>query len=118
MGGISAEGVRKTLEFLRERKKAYAIAFGTKKLAESIRRAYCQVLGGPSGQMVLADLAKFCRASETCYDADPRMNAVLEGRREVWLRMQQHLRMTPEELFQLYSGHTVVRLVQQQEKDQ
>lgn len=117
MGGISAESVRKTLDFLRERRKAFRIAFSLDKIATSVRRAHCQVFGGPSGQMVLADLAKFCRADASCYDADPRMHAVLEGRREVWLRIQQHLRLTPEELFQLYSGHTVVRLVQQQEKD-
>lgn len=119
MGGISEQGVKRSLDFLRERKKAFCIAFGLDKIATCIRRAYCQVFGGPSGQMVLADLAKFCRADRSCLDegADPRMHAVYEGRREVWLRIQQHLRLTPEELFQLYSGHTVVRLIKQQEKD-
>jgi hypothetical protein len=29
---------------------------------------------------------------------------VLEGRREVWLRIQQHLNLTTEQLFQLYGG--------------
>lgn len=63
------------------------------------RSAY---LGIP--QDVLEDLRTFCRAEATCFHQDPRMHAVLEGRREVWLRIQEHLNYTPEELLVLYSG--------------
>lgn len=53
---------------------------------------------------VLADLAKFCRAHESTFSSDPRVEGRLDGRREVWLRIQHHLRLTPEQLWQLYSG--------------
>lgn len=68
------------------------------------KRAYQLTFGGPSGRAVLEDLAVFCRAAETTFDADPRTHAALEGRREVWLRIQQHLGMSAEELANLYHG--------------
>lgn len=79
--------VRRTMEFLRARQRDYNHALMT-----------------PAGQRVLRDLAKFCRANETCFDADPRLHAVLEGRREVWLRIQNHLHLSADELFTLQSG--------------
>jgi hypothetical protein len=53
-------------------------------------------------ETVLRDLAKFCRANESTFAKDPRAHAVLEGRREVWLRIQQYLRLTEDELYQLH----------------
>jgi hypothetical protein len=53
-------------------------------------------------QDVRTDLAHFCRANETCFHADPRIHAVLEGRREVFLRMMRHWALTPAQLFELY----------------
>lgn len=82
------EQVLKTFEFLRFRKRNYQLAFGQ-----------------PAGQEVLIDLAKFCRADQSCFDPDPRVHAALEGRREVWLRIQQHLNLTPQQLTALYSGN-------------
>lgn len=86
----------KLFEFLRQRKRAYQLAFGS-----------------PAGVLVLEDLAKFCRANETCFHPDPRLHAVAEGRREVWLRIQQHLNLTPEQLVQLYSGHNLNALTKE-----
>ena len=80
------EGARRLIRYLHDRKRAYQLAFGS-----------------PAGQEVLADLAKFCRANETCFNADPRMHAVAEGRREVWLRIRDHLELTPEQLLYKYS---------------
>lgn len=57
-----------------------------------------------NAQAVLADLYKFCRAGESTFNVDPRLEARLDGRREVWLRIQHHLRLSPEQLWQLYSG--------------
>lgn len=79
--------VERTLDFLRIRRRAYNLTF------RSIE-----------GQNMLIDLAQFCRANQTCFDPDPRIHAALEGRREVWLRIQQHLNLTSEELFALYNG--------------
>lgn len=51
---------------------------------------------------VLLDLAKFCRAHETTFHKDERAHAVLEGRREVWLRIQEHLQLNIEEIYNLH----------------
>lgn len=53
--------------------------------------------------VVLADLAKFCRAHDSTFHSDPRVHAILEGRREVWLRIARNLNLTPDELWGLYS---------------
>lgn len=68
------------------------------------RYVYQQTFKGPLGQEVLKDLAKFCRANDTTFHEDPRAHALAEGRREVWLRVQQHLQLTPEQLWALYDG--------------
>lgn len=65
--------------------------------------AYVRTFLNPPGQEVLEDLAKFCRAGESCFHADPRIHAALEGRREVWLRIQRHLQLTDEQLFALHA---------------
>ena len=82
------ELVQRTLEFLSRRKNSYR-----------------QTFGSPVGQEVLIDLAKFCRANETTFDLDPRVHAAMEGRREVWLRITQHLNLSSEQLYQLYGGN-------------
>ena len=66
--------------------------------------AYRVVFDGPRAQEVLADLAKFCRANETTFNPDPRIEGRLDGRREVWLRIQHHLQLTPDELWKLYQS--------------
>lgn len=40
-------------------------------------------------KLVLTDLASFCRAHDTTFHTDERTHAMLEGRREVFLRIQQ-----------------------------
>lgn len=84
---MSRDLIERTLDFLRRRKQGYQLAFSS-----------------PVGQEVLADLAKFCRANTTCFDPDPRIHAALEGRREVWLRIQQHLNLPSEQLYAIYNG--------------
>lgn len=65
--------------------------------------AYRVVFDGPMAEVVLADLLKFCRANETTFHPDQRVSDVLIGRREVFLRIQHHIRLTPDELWKLYS---------------
>lgn len=55
-----------------------------------------------SVQAVLKDLIRFCRANESTFHEDPRIHAVLEGRREVFLRIQKHLNLSTEDLWKLY----------------
>lgn len=54
------------------------------------------------GKKVLDDLASFCRANQSTFHPDQRVHAVLEGRREVWLRIQEHLTLSLDELVKLY----------------
>jgi len=68
------------------------------------RTAYLRVFDNVNGEVVLADLAKFCRANQTCMALTDRETALLEGRREVWLRIQHHLKLNQETLWKLYSG--------------
>lgn len=68
-------------------------------------KAYKQTFGeGDHGsvKIVLKDLAKFCRANGTCFDPDPRVHAALEGRREVWQRIANHLNLSQKELLEIY----------------
>ena len=51
---------------------------------------------------VLKDLAKFCRAHMSTFNKDPRVQANLDGRREVWLRIQEHLMLTNDEIYELH----------------
>lgn len=87
---FAREKYEATLEYLRFRKRNYQLAFMS-----------------PAGQDILIDLAKFCRAGETCFHPDPRLHAVAEGRREVWLRIQNHLHLSSEQLYQIYSGNQI-----------
>lgn len=57
----------------------------------------------PYAQEVLHDLALFCRAYESTFHKDPRAHAVLEGRREVWIRIQNHLHLTDDQLLKLHA---------------
>lgn len=68
--------------------------------------AYSQVFNPESvyTPIVLADLARFCRAHTSTAHHDPHIAARLDGRREVWLRLQNHLRLSPETLWLLFDG--------------
>lgn len=79
--------VQMAKEYLSGRKVAYQQVFGIETRA---------------GYSVLKDLAKFCRAHETTFNNDSRAHAILEGRREVWLRIQNHLNLTNDQLWKLY----------------
>jgi len=67
----------------------------------SRRSDYLTTFNGPVADRVLADLAEFCRARETTFHTDERLHAVLEGRREVWLRINKYLNLTDREIQQL-----------------
>lgn len=60
------------------------------------------VFDNEHGKQVLQDLASFCRAKETTFHPDQRVHAALEGRREVYLRIMDHMEMEPEEFFAKY----------------
>ena len=81
-------GWLRRFDFMRLRKQSYQLTFSS-----------------PAGQRVLMDFARFCRANETCViPGDHDRTLVLEGRREVWLRLQNHLGFTAEQLMSIYDG--------------
>jgi hypothetical protein len=80
----------------------------TKIFLQGRKGAYCRVFNpeGRDSRLVLEDLARFCRAHTSTADADPRISARLDGRREVFLRIAQHLNLDMETLWSLYGGPT------------
>ena len=66
------------------------------------RNAYRAVFGGPQGKLVLADLRRFCRATATTFArGEPETQQHLEGRREVFLRIQAYLNLDDQALWAL-----------------
>jgi len=51
-----------------------------------------------SARKVLADLRKFCRVDRSTFEVDPRAHALLEGRREVALRILTMLGIRGEDI--------------------
>mgnify|MGYP003965070489 FL=1 len=66
-------------------------------------QAYTKVFSGIPAETVLEDLAKFCRANESTFHENARIEGIMQGRREVWLRISQHMNLSPEEMLQLYN---------------
>lgn len=73
--------------------------------------SYKTTFHGVNGQEVLKDLSRFCREKESCFTVgDPYATALLEGRREVILRILDHLEMPPDDLWLKYGeGQDVER---------
>jgi hypothetical protein len=71
--------------------------------------AYTQIFGiqSPSNKLVLQDLKKFCRANSSTFHPKGRVHALLEGRREVILRIEDFLTLTLDELCVKYGGNDV-----------
>lgn len=65
--------------------------------------------GGADAMAVLADIAKFCRANESTAHPDPYIASKMDGRREVWLRIQHHLNLDNETLWRLYDGRSALK---------
>lgn len=85
--------IQDVLEYLMGMKRAYQLTFQ---------------LNQPANVMVLEDLQKFCRATESCVvPGDRDKTLILEGRREVWLRMTEYLHLTPDQLYALKTGGAV-----------
>jgi len=66
------------------------------------RKAYSNTFNNPEGRKVLSDLRRFCRATLPTADVNnDRITYLLEGRREVWLRIMAHLQLTEEDVYKL-----------------
>ena len=64
--------------------------------------AYKKTFDNPEGRKVLADLRRFCRATQPTADVNNvNTTFLLEGRREVWCRIAAHLQLTDEDVYNL-----------------
>lgn len=83
------------------------VANATEQMLRERQVAYARVFGDPARSadvaVVVADLARFCRGSISTFHSDPRVHAALEGRREVWLRIRDHLDLRLDELIAKYT---------------
>lgn len=60
--------------------------------------AYQRLFRGADANLVLADLAKFCRANVSTFVADqPDLSAHYEGARRVYLHIQSMLDLDPQD---------------------
>lgn len=68
-----------------------------------IRRGnYKKTFDNPEGREVLADLRRFCRATTPTADVNnPNVTYLLEGRREVFLRISSLLQLTEDDIWSL-----------------
>ena len=74
-----------------------------KRFLSTRKQAYRQTFKGVHGERVMADLIKFCRAKTSTFHPDARTEGVLQGRREVWLRIAAHMNLSEEELWKNFN---------------
>lgn len=84
---ILKEMLDKAKGYLVRRQQAYRAVFSEESQAS---------------KRVLKDLAKFCRANESTFHGEQRIHAVLEGRREVWLRIMKHTKLDTDQFWKEY----------------
>lgn len=84
---IIKDTVERIKRLFGERRYAYTMVFDPKNMYT---------------KRVLFDLAKFCRAHEPTFHKDPRIHAMLEGRRDVWLRIQEQLNLNVDQIYELH----------------
>jgi hypothetical protein len=68
-------------------------------------QSYKQTFGGTNAEVVLADLERFCHASTTTHvEGDSHGTAQLEGRRQVWLRINGYRTLNEAQIGE-FIGH-------------
>lgn len=76
-----------------------------KKSVEILRQAYARWMEGNASEddmkVVEFDLRRFCRADVSSFNPDSRAHALLEGRREVWLRIHQFSTLTTDQIISI-----------------
>lgn len=74
-------------------------AFEPKKVRSAMKKAF----GGPMGKLALAWIADTCGATETTADDNANRMMIAEGRRQVWLAIQDVLSMSESDIRDLQS---------------
>lgn len=88
---MASEQNQKIIEFLQARQQAYRLVFDPEN--EFVKT-------------VMGDLENFCRAKQSTFHTDARVHALVEGRREVYLRIKEYMDLTPEQLWLKYGKET------------
>ncbi len=83
---------QRTIDFLRLRKRAYQFTFGK-----------------PQDNEALKDLARFCRIGAAPFHPEQRKTDILIGRQEVFYRIIGHLKLEPDELFEIYNKPSTIQ---------
>lgn len=82
------------LGFIRDEKKCFNLTFSKTN---------------PADLRVLQRLARFCRANESCViPGNSDKTLLLEGRREVWLLINNFIELSPEQLLALLDARSPV----------
>lgn len=66
------------------------------------KRQYIEWAAYMEHKGALQNLAKFCRANASTVGPTVEQTYALIGRREVWLRIVEHMNLSPEQLTDLY----------------
>lgn len=91
---MASSNKEKIRQYVSERKLAYERVFGDDDPSNP----------DMSKKMVRDDLARFCREFSSTFHPDARVAANLDGRREVVLRIRDHLVLSLDELISKYGG--------------
>jgi hypothetical protein len=84
--------VQETVDWLRGLRKAFRLTFEVHQ---------------PANVTALQNLQSFCFATRSCAVPGDRDRTLLnEGRREVWLHLNEYLHLNEEQLYQLKIGGT------------
>lgn len=77
-------------------------------LLEARQGAYRRVFAGnPMGddvKTVIDDLRRFCRGDKAVFDTNERVQTLLTGRQEVYYRIQDHLKLSLDEIVERYTA--------------
>jgi hypothetical protein len=81
----------------------------------NLRQSFRALFAGDTktGRLAIVDLAEFCRSDVSCVvvgkdgRVDTHATAVAEGRREVFLRIQQMLNLTDAQLLRLRTDEEI-----------
>lgn len=60
---------------------------------------YRQAFDNEAGKIVLADLRIYCHATKTAFSSDPLEMARIEGRREVFMRVMDFLKVDYDTIY-------------------
>ena len=75
------------------------------RIALNRRNAFVQTFSGPSGDLVLQELASYCGIMKAAPN-DPDQMSRFEGQRDVYLHITSLLRMTPQDVRRIVENKT------------